>query len=41
MSEYEEIKTIHDDPVKKIKKNKPRKKKIFMTKEYLSALSIA
>lgn len=40
MSEYEEIKTIHDDPVKKIKKNKPRKKKIFMTKEYLSALSI-
>jgi hypothetical protein len=39
MTEYEEIKTIHDEPVKKIKKNKPRKKKIFITKDYLSTLS--
>jgi len=34
MTEYEEIKTLHDDPVKKIKKNKPRKKIIYYTKEY-------
>ena len=40
MTEYEDIKTIHDEPVKKIKKNKPRKKKIYFTKDYLSTLSI-
>ena len=36
MTEYEEIKTLHDDPVKKIKNNKPRKKTIYYTKDYIS-----
>jgi hypothetical protein len=39
MVEYEEIRTLHDDPVKKIKKNKPRKKKIFISKEYYTTIS--
>ena len=38
MTEYEEIRTLHDEPVKKIKKNKPRKKTIYFTKEYSSSL---
>jgi len=40
MTEYEEIKTLHDEPVKKMKKNKPRKKKIYYTKDYLATLSV-
>lgn len=40
MTEYEEIRTLHDDPVKKIKKNKPRKKTIYFTKDYLEKLTI-
>jgi hypothetical protein len=40
MTEYEEIRTLHDDPVKKIKKNKPRKKTIYFTKEYSSTLTM-
>jgi len=39
MTEYEEIRTLHDDPVKKIKKNKPRKKKIYFTKDYFTDIS--
>ena len=39
MTEYEEIRTLHDDPVKKIKKNKPRKKKIYITKDYFTDIS--
>ena len=38
MTEYEEIRTLHDEPVKKIKKNKPRKKTVHYTKDYFSEL---
>jgi len=40
MTEYEEIRTLHDEPVKKIKKNKPRKKTIFITKDFMHSLSV-
>jgi hypothetical protein len=38
MTEYVEIRTLHDDPIKKIKKNKPRKKTIYFTKDYMDHL---
>jgi hypothetical protein len=39
MSEYENIRTIHDEPIKKIKKNKPRKKQVCYTKEYFDKIT--
>ena len=40
MTEYEEIRTLHDEPVKKIKKNKPRKKTIYFTKDYMNNIHL-
>ena len=39
MTEYEHIRTLHDEPVKKIKKNKPRKKNgVFYQRLYASLI---
>jgi len=34
MTEYEEIRTFHDEPVKVAKQVKPRKKKVVYTRDY-------
>jgi len=34
MTEYEEIRTYHDEPTKIAKQVKPRKKKVVYTKDY-------
>jgi hypothetical protein len=34
MTEYEEIRTYHDEPTKVAKQVKPRKKKVVYTKDY-------
>jgi hypothetical protein len=39
MSEYENIRTLNDEPNKKTKKNKPRKKKVQFSKEIYETIS--
>lgn len=38
MSEYEEVRAIHDTPVIKLKKNKPRKRNVTFTPSYFDIL---